>query len=98
MASKLGRLDPVTGTITEYELPTPHSEPYTVEVDREDNVWVAGYLSNTLAVFDRAKGSFTEYPIPTPGAHIRKMAPDLKQGIWFAESNTDVIGHIVLER
>jgi len=90
-------LDPVTGEITEYELPTPHSEPYVVEVDREDNLWVAGYLSNTIALFDRNNGSFTEYPIPTPGAQIRKMATDPKRGVWFAESYTDVVGHIVLE-
>jgi virginiamycin B lyase len=98
IASKLGKLDPATGKITEYDLPTPASEPYEVAVDSEDTIWVAGYLSNTLARFDRAKGTFVEYPIPTPRGEIRKMAADPKQGIWFAESHTDVIGHIVVKR
>ena len=61
-------------------------------------MWVAGYLSNTLSRFDRAKKMFVEYPIPTPRAEIRKMATDPERGVWFAQSRTDVIGHIYVKR
>ena len=98
LANKVGKLDPVTGKIEEYDLPTPSSEAYEVRVDAENTVWVAGYLSNTLSRFDRAKKMFVGYPIPTPRAEIRKMAADPERGVWFAQSHTDVIGHIHVKR
>jgi virginiamycin B lyase len=98
VAGKIGKLDPTTGEITEYDLPSPAFEPYELCVDNEDAVWVAGFLSNTLARFDRATGTFVEYPIPTPRSEIRKMTPDPKGGVWFAQSHTDTIGHIMVKR
>lgn len=58
---------------------------------------MAGYLSNTLALFDRTIESFQEYPLPTPRGEIRKMAADPERGVWFAQSHTDVIGHIYVK-
>ena len=98
LANKVGKLDPDTGKIEEYELPSPSSEAYEVRVDAEDTVWVAGYLSNSLSRFDRSKKMFVEYPIPTPRAEVRKMAADPERGVWFAQSHTDVIGHILVKR
>lgn len=97
LANKLGKLDPETGEIIQYELPTPSSEAYDVRVDAQNRVWVAGYLSNTLALFDRTTESFKEYPLPTPRGEIRKMAADPERGVWFAQSHTDVIGHIDIQ-
>ena len=97
LANKLGKLDPETGEIIQYELPTPSSEAYDVRVDAQNRVWVAGYLSNTLALFDRTTESFKEYPLPTPRGEIRKMAADPERGVWFAQSHTDVIGHIYIQ-
>ena len=98
LANKVGKLDPDTGKIEEYDLPSPSSEANEVRVDAEDTVWVAGYLSNSLSRFDRSKKMFVEYPIPTPWAEIRKMAADPERGVWFAQSHTDVIGHIHVKR
>jgi len=38
-----------------------------------------------------------EYPIPTRKAQIRKMYADPEHGVWFAESYTDVIGHVMVK-
>ena len=38
---KLGKLDPNTGKIVEYEIPMPYSHPYDAHPDHDGNIWIS---------------------------------------------------------
>jgi virginiamycin B lyase len=62
---KLGRIDPTTGKIVEYDVPLPHSEPYDVWPDRQDNIWISdGGQGGALIRFEPRTEKFTYYPTP----------------------------------
>jgi virginiamycin B lyase len=62
-----GKLDPKTGEIHEYDLPTPKpNEPIgtlDMQRDEEGNLWLALMFQGGVAKFDAAKGSFQMFPV-----------------------------------
>jgi streptogramin lyase len=77
---KLGRLDPQTGKTVEYELPFDWANPYDVQADESDNMWMA--MDNHIVKFDQTTKQFTVYPMP-----MRTDAPKIsitREGaVWF---------------
>jgi streptogramin lyase len=64
----LGRLDPATGKVAEYQVPTlkPDFPPGTldIEIDRKGDLWLGLMLQAGIAKFDRRTETFTMYPLP----------------------------------
>ena len=66
----ISKIDPVTGTVTEFELPLKDGNPYDVWPDADDNLWVENGIYNALVRFDQATSTFTYFPVPgAPGAY-----------------------------
>lgn len=66
--NRLVRLDPATGAIRAWMLPTSHSGPRRPDVAPDGVVWIPLYSANALARFDPATESFTEYQLPVADA------------------------------
>jgi virginiamycin B lyase len=90
-ANKLGRWDPLTKTITEYQdsyLPgkegvTRGGQKHTLRVDRQGRVWATG---TPLTMFDPKAGKFTQIKeVPTAYG----LALDKDDNLWFAEYTKD---------
>jgi virginiamycin B lyase len=86
-SNKLGRWDPTTRTITEYQdAYTPGKEgtvaggsKHTLRIDAQGRVWATG---GPLTVFDPKAGKFTRFPeVPTAYG----LAIDKDGNCWFAE-------------
>lgn len=64
----VGELDPVTGKVADYALPTLHEEqpkgPLNVEFDPDGNVWVGLSYQGGAAKIDRKTKTVTTYPLP----------------------------------
>ncbi|MEE8306431.1 MAG: carboxypeptidase regulatory-like domain-containing protein [Gammaproteobacteria bacterium] len=66
----IGKLDPATGVVTEYRVPsTPGalSGTHTVWVDDNDIVWLSEGWTHKLTKFDPNTERFTQYPLDVPG-------------------------------
>jgi virginiamycin B lyase len=90
-ANKLGRWDPLTKTITEYQdsyVPgkegvTSGGDKHTLRVDQQGRVWATG---RPLTMFDPKTGKFTQiHDVPTAYG----LAIDKDGNCWFAEYAKD---------
>ncbi len=66
--NRLVRLDPRSGEMDAWILPTSHSGPRRPDVGLDGSVWIPQYSANRIASFDPASARFTEYPLPLPDA------------------------------
>jgi streptogramin lyase/mono/diheme cytochrome c family protein len=91
----LGKLDPKTGIVTEYQVPAtpPGVLPGThrIQVDKNDIVWASENWAHNLVRLDPATGDFTitplkagDEPLNTPGLGNFSIGPDI--GVWFARN------------
>jgi streptogramin lyase len=80
----LVRLDPATGTTTDFPLPRKDAVPYIARVDG-GRVWVATNASDEVYALDVASGRWTTYALPTRGAVIRHLVINPRNGdVWLA--------------
>ncbi len=77
------KIDPVTGEVTEYELPLKDGNPYDLWPDDEDNLWVENAIYNSLVKFDQQTEEFTYFPFPEFRAHTPKLDRDAEGTLWF---------------
>ncbi|HET7188511.1 MAG TPA: hypothetical protein VFI52_10165, partial [Gemmatimonadaceae bacterium] len=95
----LGRLDPITGKVEEYALPSGlGSLPYAMTLDDRGRIWLAetGVQPNRLVAFDPARKAFTEtVTIASDGPNtIRHMTFDKgTRQIWFG-GDANMIGRV----
>ena len=66
-ADKLGRLDPRTGQIREFDLPAK-SQPHGLAEDPQGNIWYTAIQKGVIGRLDPRTGRVEEYPIKEPGA------------------------------
>jgi virginiamycin B lyase len=82
---KLARLQPRTGKITEWPVPSKKSLPAGVRVERsDDTIWVSQPMADRLAAFRDGKW-IGEYQIPTPGSVVSTNVSDEDGFVWFTE-------------
>ena len=93
----LGKLDPRTGIVTEYQVPVPGPGSgelpgtHRITVDKNDIVWASENWAHNLVRLDPAGGEFTitplkagDEPLNTPGLGNFSIGPD--GAIWFARN------------
>jgi virginiamycin B lyase len=94
-ANTLGRLDPATGQIKEYPLPTPDSGPHGLVVDRQGYVWYTANKTGAIGKLDPKSGLVTEYKMPDPAARDPHTPVFDRKGIlWFTVQNGNFVGKL----
>ncbi len=95
----LGKLDPRTATVTEYEIPTLKPEAPTgilgVRFDRDDNPWLGMQFQGGIAKFDRKTETFQLWSLPPelngPHVQINQVSPDRSHvdgKVWLQDAGT----------
>ena len=84
-ADKLAKLDPKTGKITEYPVPTKNSQPRRFAIDSNDNIWFAEWTGNKLGRLEARTGKITEYELPNPYSLPYAVAIDRNDIVYFIE-------------
>ncbi len=92
--NKLGKWDRETGGITLWEIPTPHSFPYGIEVDQQGIVWFAELFGCAVASFDPETEEFKEYPSLMKPCAINRLAADSKGTIWYSVVSSGRLGRL----
>jgi copper transport protein len=91
---KVGRLDPLSGNITEYR-PSEGSlvEPTAILPDPESsNVYISEHEGKTISILDPVLNLFYSYPAVNPDGLPFGMALDDYGYVWFAQHVIDEIG------
>ena len=81
---KLGMFDPVTETITEYDLPS-FGSPYSIHIDGRGYIWLGAYDRDSLLRVDPETKDVVEYPLPGVGVILREIWPDDDGTMWFLQ-------------
>ena len=92
---RVGRLDPQTGQITEYEMPFTDARPRRMAADREGHLWFCLGTGDwadggKLARIDHRTQEITYFDPPSPNAG--PSSPDVDRTrnlIWFSETPID---------
>ncbi|WP_234269935.1 virginiamycin B lyase family protein [Billgrantia ethanolica] len=90
----LGRIDPETGEMEEFELP-PGARPHSVNIGPDGAAWYTGNRNATMGRFDPQTGEITEYPMPDEAARDPHTAEFAENGIlWFTLQQSNMIGRL----
>jgi virginiamycin B lyase len=90
----IGRLDPKTGEMREYQLPA-NSLPHTVELDQNGTPWYTGNKNGTVGKLDPATGQVTVYKMPDPNAKDPHTLIFDKNGVaFFTLQNSNMVGRL----
>ena len=95
-SNKLGRWDPVTQKITEYqdayrsgkEGREDGGSRHTVRIDSKGMVWSSGY---PLTRFDPETGKYNDFP---EADHTYSLTFDKDENVWFTNPGTGQIGEV----
>src|SRR5574341_2631450 len=80
--------------ITEYDVPTPQSQPHDPALAPDGSLWYTGQMSNKLGRLDPKTGEFKEYPLKTEGSGPHGLAADERGDIWFTAGYKAYIGRL----
>ncbi len=90
----LGRLDPKTGSMKEYELP-PESLPHSVSLDAAGNPWFLGNGNGTIGKVDPQTGRVTVFKMPDPAAKDPHTGEFDRNGVlWFTLQQSNMVGRL----
>jgi virginiamycin B lyase len=90
--SRIGRLDPDSGKIDEWEPPIPNSIPRRMGSDVAGNIWVGLHQTGQLMKIDYETTKMTLINPPTANAAPYDAVGDPKTSIvWFSEQGADKI-------
>jgi virginiamycin B lyase len=96
---KIGRLDPATGNVQEWNSPSgPQSQPYALAVI-DDKVWYneSGMRPDTLVRFDPATEQFQSWAIPSGVGIVRNMWVTKDNNLLIHQSSTNKIGLVTIK-
>jgi streptogramin lyase len=89
--SRIGRLDPATGKIDEYETPLANSIPRRMGSDTEGNIWVGLHESGKLMKIEYETSKMTIFDPPTQNSAPYDAVGDPSGLVWFSEQAADKI-------
>jgi len=91
---KMGRIDPATGAIEEYQIPYTegHAFPRRMNTDAHGDLWVALWQAGKLMKIDYKTKQMTIFSPPTPNAGAYSVVVDKKNDlVWMSEHKVDKI-------
>ncbi len=89
--NRLVRLDPGSGDIRVWKLPTSHSGPRRPAVASDGTVWIPLYAANAIASFDPDAGTFTEFALPTADALPYVVLVDARGRVVVGTAAADAV-------
>ncbi|GEM_PF-5462774 len=90
----IGMLNPSTGELKTYSIPTLNSEPYGLCMDSKGNIWFTEANGNKIARLNPKNMEILEILILTQKAKPTSIAIDNNERIWFIEENGNKIAFL----
>jgi virginiamycin B lyase len=92
MGNKIGRLDPSTGTVDEFPVPTSNSAPTGIDVAPNGQVWFVERGGNNLArlvMTSTVDYRVDEFALPVPSGQLQDVDVQHDNMIWFTAPGLD---------
>ena len=83
----------LSGSITEFVLPTGNSQPIGIAAGPDGNMWFTQQGANGIGRITPS-GAITEFTIPTTSTVIQGIAAGPDGNMWFTQSSSNEIGRI----
>jgi virginiamycin B lyase len=90
-ASLVGRLDPDTGDMQEFQLPSS-ARPHSIVPDADGFIWYTGNSNGTIGRLNPADGSIKEYPTRARDPHTAVFHPN--GNLYFTSQNSNMLGSL----
>ena len=90
-ASLVGRLDPKTGAMQEYPLPSS-ARPHSIVPDDKGFIWYTGNSNGTIGRLNPADGSIKEFPTKARDPHTAVFHPNGK--LYFTSQHSNMLGRL----
>ena len=89
-SNKIGKADPQTLVIQEFELPNKAARPRRIAIGRDDTVWYGDYARGYLGHLDPRTGKVEEFKSPG-GEDSKPYAIDVTAdgAVWYVETGDD---------
>src|SRR5258708_19338942 len=81
------------GTLTEFTLPTPKSEPYGITAGPDGDLWFTEFQGNQIGRITPI-GTLTEFRMTTPATSPNGITRGPDGNFWFTEDLGNKIGRI----
>jgi len=96
MVNKLGRLDPKSGAIQEFPLPSDkNAGPHGLVADKDGNIWFTANFAGYIGKLDPHTGKVTQYKMPIEKADDPHTAAFDAHGIlWFTVQGGNMVGRL----
>jgi len=92
--NKIGKISPLTGQITEYNIPIANAGPKGITNGPDGNLWFTEANANQIGKISPLTGQITEYNIPTNDSYPVRITAGPDGDLWFTEQNGNQIGKI----
>ncbi len=96
LGNALGRLDPASGHVDEFVLPTANASPKGLALDGRGRLWLAESMADKIAMFDPATQAFTEYALAA-GAAPEDVVVLGGDEVWFTQGGGNSLGRLTLQ-
>jgi streptogramin lyase len=98
-ASKIGMINPTTGAITDYPLPSAPNQSEGIAVGSDGNLWFTEYgytdvHDNQIGVINPSTHAITEFDQGPAITDLWGLTAGPDGNLWFTEDRTDKIGMI----
>ena len=84
--NRLGSVDPVSGNITEYEMPHANSRPRRIALTPDDAVWYTDFPRGYLGRFDPETGEYREWLSPSGESSQPYGIATIGNVVWYVET------------
>lgn len=93
--SKIGRINPKTGEVTEYPTLIPNAGPRRMQMDSKGNLWFTECFAGKIGKLEPATMKFTDYDIGVSGGGFPYFIRiDKHDQVWFDLRNHNAIGKL----
>ena len=92
--NKIGQLDPVTGAVSDFEVPTKDSWPFFLGLAPNGKLWFTERVGNKIGQLDPLTGEVKEFPVPTKDCQPAGLTVTPDGEVYFTENSGHRIGHL----
>ncbi|MBV9959689.1 MAG: hypothetical protein JO360_14795, partial [Acidobacteria bacterium] len=91
--NKIGRLDPTSAEVKDFDIPTKDSWPFSLAFDSGGKLWFTERVGNKIGHLNTLTGEVQEFTVSSPNCQPAGLAVTPGGQVFFTENSGHKIGH-----